>query len=135
MKNRRILIVEDDSDIREILRYNLAKRGFEITLAEHGEDGIQKALEMLPHLIIADIRMPVMDGIKMVALIKNNALFKRTKILFLTADSDDFTAMKAIKAGGDEFLTKPVSPSIICEFAVEMTDEIFKEPAPNIFQA
>lgn len=109
----KILIVEDEQDILEILSYNLEKEGYTIELASDGEEGLEKAKEFEPDLIILDIMMPKMDGMELCQKLRSDSQFDNTLIAFLTARGESFTQVSALDAGGDDFIAKPVKPNVL----------------------
>lgn len=109
----KVLVVDDEPDIVEILSYNLTKENFEVSKAYNGYEAVSYALKNHPDLIIMDIRMPEMNGIEACRMIKKNELMKDIPVLFLTADNDEYTSLSAVEAGGDHFVTKPIRPSIL----------------------
>jgi len=111
-KKIKILIVDDEEDIVEFLSYNLTKEGYEVSSAHNGVDAIAKAKEVNPHLIILDIMMPEMDGIEVCDALRSEDQFKDTIITFLTARNESFTQITALETGGDDFINKPVKPSV-----------------------
>jgi two-component system alkaline phosphatase synthesis response regulator PhoP len=118
----KVLVVDDEPDIVEILSYNLAKENFEVSKAYNGYEAVSFALKNHPDLIIMDIRMPVMNGIEACRMIKKNEFMKNIPVLFLTADNDEYTSLSAAEAGGDHFVTKPIRPSIL----IGMIHELIK---------
>lgn len=115
MENRplKVLVVDDEPDIVEILSYNLTKENFEVSKAYNGYEAVSFALKNHPDLIIMDIRMPEMNGIEACRMIKKNEQLKDIPVLFLTADNDEYTSLSAVEAGGDHFVTKPIRPAIL----------------------
>jgi len=109
----KILIVEDEVDIVEILKYNLSKEGFIIQTALNGEEGYEKAKSFDPHLILLDIMMPVMDGMELCEKLRSESQFDKTLIAFLTARSESFTHVSALDIGGDDFIAKPIKPNVL----------------------
>ena len=109
----KILCVDDEPDILEILKYNLSNAGYEIYLANDGLSAIKKAKEIIPNLIIMDIMMPKMDGIQACENLRANEKFNDTIIMFLTARGEDFSHIAAYEAGADDYVTKPVKPKIL----------------------
>ncbi|MCX7697534.1 MAG: response regulator transcription factor [Bacteroidales bacterium] len=108
----RVLLVDDEEDILEIMEYNLKKHGFEVVCATNGEDAIKKAQEWNPHIIVLDIMMPNMDGITLCKELRSYEKFKDTIIIFLTARTEDFTQIIALENGGDDYITKPITPQV-----------------------
>lgn len=109
----KILIIEDDVDIVEFLEYNLSKDGFIIEKAYDGIQGLEKAANFDPHLILLDIMMPHMDGLEFCMELRKDDSFQNTIIVFLTARSESFTQVTALDAGGDDFITKPTKPNVL----------------------
>ena len=115
MKNSeiKILCVDDEPDILEILKYNLSNEGYQISTAKDGEIAIKKAREIEPNLIIMDIMMPNMDGIQTCEILRSDESFNDTLIMFLTARGEDYSYVAAYEAGADDYVTKPVKPKIL----------------------
>ncbi len=109
----KILIIEDDKDIVEILTYNLEKEGYIINTAWDGEEGLVKAKNFRPDLILLDIMMPKMDGMELCHKLRELEEFNNTLIAFLTARGESFTQISALDAGGDDFITKPIRPNVL----------------------
>ena len=109
----KILVVDDDLDIIEILRYNLSLAGYQVKTASNGKEAVKKAKLFLPEIILLDIMMPEMDGIEACTQIKSLPSLKKTMIIFLSARSEDFTQIAAFDAGGDDYISKPVKPKIL----------------------
>ena len=109
----RILLVDDDPDILEIVGYNLKKQGYEITIANDGVEAISRAKKCNPHLIIMDVMMPNMDGIEACEKIREIPELSKTIITFLTARAEDYSQIAGLEAGADDYITKPVKPKIL----------------------
>ena len=109
----RILLVDDDPDVIEIIRFNLHQEGYSISTASDGEKAIEEADREVPHLIIMDVMMPNMDGIEACGLLRKDPRFKETIIMFLTARGEDYSQVAAFDAGADDYVTKPVKPKIL----------------------
>ena len=116
----KVLIVDDEPDVVEILRYNLSKENYEVYTAYNGIDALALAIKTIPDLIIMDIRMPGISGIETCRKIRLISSLKTTPVLFLTADSDEYTTMNAFEAGANHFITKPIRPSILLEMIHEL---------------
>ncbi|HMN89908.1 MAG TPA: response regulator transcription factor [Saprospiraceae bacterium] len=108
----KILIVDDEPDILEFLRYNLAKEGFDVFTASDGEEGIKVAEREHPRLIILDIMMPKMDGVEVCRALRSRPEFSKTVIAFLTAREEDYSQIAALDVGGDDYITKPIRPRV-----------------------
>lgn len=113
MKPAKILLVDDEPDILEILEHNLSREGYEVSTASNGEEGLKKAKEMRPDLIILDIMMPVMDGVEVCRQLRAQPAFKNTIITFLTAREEDYSQIAALDNGGDDYITKPIRPRVL----------------------
>jgi two-component system alkaline phosphatase synthesis response regulator PhoP len=109
MSKQTILVVDDERDLLDLIEYNLKKEGFKVLKAENGEEGISKAKEHKPDLILLDIMMPKMDGLEAVEIMRKDEDLKKTPIIFLTARSDEKTEIDGLNKGGDDYITKPIS--------------------------
>lgn len=109
----KILVVDDEHDIREILQYNLLKQGYDVFLAEDGREAVKKAQKIRPDLILLDYMMPIMDGVEACKKIRNITDLHNASIVFLTARSDDISEIIALKAGADDYITKPIRPNVL----------------------
>lgn len=109
----KILLVDDEPDIREIIGYNLSNEGYQVFEAKDGEIAVRKAEEILPHLIIMDIMMPNMDGISACEVLRKNPKLQTTVVMFLTARGEDFSYVAAFDAGADDYVTKPIKPKVL----------------------
>ncbi len=109
----KILCVDDEPDILEILKYNLSNKGYQISTAKDGKIAVKKAKETHPNLIIMDIMMPNMDGIEACEILRSDESFNDTLIMFLTARGEDYSYVAAYEAGADDYVTKPVKPKIL----------------------
>ena len=109
----KILCVDDEPDILEILKYNLSNEGYQISTAKDGKTAVKKAKETHPNLIIMDIMMPNMDGIEACEILRSDESFNDTLIMFLTARGEDYSYVAAYEAGADDYVTKPVKPKIL----------------------
>lgn len=112
IRNEKILVVDDEVDILEILKYNLEKEGYQVKIAHDGNAAIDIAMEFEPHLIILDIMMPGMDGIEVCQKLRTIPKFSSTIIAFLTARNEAFTQISALDSGGDDFINKPIKPNV-----------------------
>lgn len=109
----KILLVDDDMDIIEFIRYNLAKEGYQVFSAANGKEAVEKAKLEIPHLIILDIMMPVMDGIEACQEIRNIPELNNTLVTFLTARNEEYSQLAGLEAGADDFIQKPIKPKIL----------------------
>ncbi len=109
----KILLVDDEPDILEILSYNLSAKGYQISTASNGVEAVKKAKKHLPHLIIMDVMMPEMDGIEACEKIRILPQLKDTIITFLTARGEDYSQVAGFEAGADDYITKPIKPKVL----------------------
>lgn len=119
--NNTVLIVDDEEDILEILSYNFRKSGFRVLLAKNGTEGQDIALFEKPELVVADLWMPQMDGIRMCRYLRSQPALDRSRIIILSADSSKNRAIEAIQAGADVYLTKPIPPLQIVALAKSLS--------------
>lgn len=113
VKNKTILIADDEPDILEILRYNLQLEGYDVSIAKNGDEAIEKAKKNLPDLIILDMMMPGKNGIEVCNFLRQRSEFKNTLIIFLTALSDENNEIKGLESGADDYISKPISPNVL----------------------
>ena len=113
MSNTTILVVDDEPDIIEILKFNLEKEGFKVLSASNGKMGLEVAEEHLPDLIILDIMMPQMDGVEVCRQLRSKKEFNDVLIVFLTAREEDYSQIAALDVGGDDYITKPIRPRVL----------------------
>ena len=109
----KILLVDDEPDILEILSYNLSAEGYSISTASNGLEAVKKAKKHQPHLIIMDVMMPEMDGIEACEKIRILPELKDTVITFLTARGEDYSQVAGFEAGADDYITKPIKPKVL----------------------
>jgi two-component system alkaline phosphatase synthesis response regulator PhoP len=107
---QKILIVDDEPDILELVEYNLKKEGYQVYTASNGQDGITVARKVNPDLIILDIMMPKMDGIEACRLMRAIPEFKNTFMVFLTARSEEYSEIAGFNVGADDYIAKPIKP-------------------------
>mgnify|MGYP000865310710 FL=1 len=112
-KDTKILLVDDEPDIIEIVGYNLKNVGYQVFTANNGKEAILQAEKHQPHLIILDVMMPVMDGIETCETLRNNPKFTETIITFLTARGEDYSQFAGFNAGADDYITKPIKPKLL----------------------
>ncbi|MEY4203297.1 MAG: hypothetical protein RL013_1000 [Bacteroidota bacterium] len=110
---KKILIVDDEPDILEFLKYNLKREGYDVVTAPDGKQAITVATAEKPDLIILDIMMPEMDGVEACGRLRSMKEFHHTPIAFLTARDEDFSQIAALDSGGDDYITKPIKPRVL----------------------
>ena len=113
MKQQKILVVDDEPDILELVQYNLEKEGFSVRTASNGIEAIEIALQWGPDLILLDVMMPEMDGMETCIRIRDNANLDNAVIAFLTARSEDYSQIAGFDAGADDYITKPIKPRVL----------------------
>ncbi len=112
-KARKVLIADDEPDIREFLQYNLSAEGYEVFTAKDGDETLEKAKRILPDLIVLDVMMPKKSGVEVCQLLRSQSTFKDTIILMLTALNDDGSHIKGLETGADDYIGKPISPKVL----------------------
>jgi len=112
-KDIKILLVDDEPDILEIVSYNLIKEGYQIFTASNGIEAIKVSKEIQPHLILLDVMMPEMDGIEACEKIREIDKLKNVIIAFFTARGEDYSQVAGFDAGADDYITKPVKPKVL----------------------
>ncbi|RNC87779.1 MAG: DNA-binding response regulator [Winogradskyella sp.] len=115
MKKRdiKILLVDDEADILEIVGYNLSSEGYQVVTAKNGVEAIEKAKKHKPHLIILDVMMPEMDGIEACERLREIPELSNVMITFLTARGEDYSQVAGFDAGADDYITKPIKPKVL----------------------
>lgn len=109
-KNQKILVVDDESDILELLKYNLSKEGYDVKTALDGIKGVEIAKNFLPDLIILDIMMPKQDGVETCRQLREIPELSNAFVIFLTARSEEYSEVAAFETGADDYITKPIKP-------------------------
>lgn len=112
-KNAKILIVDDEKDILEFLKYSFEQGGYNVYTARNGEDGKKLAIKVKPDLIILDIMMPGIDGVELCKELREIPDFEDTLIIFLTARGEDYSQIAGFDVGADDYITKPVRPRVL----------------------
>ena len=112
-KEIKILLVDDEPDILEIVGYNLSQEGYKIVTATNGKEAIEIAKKEIPHLIIMDVMMPVMDGMEACENIRKIPELNNVIITFLTARSEDYSQVAGFEAGADDYISKPIKPKLL----------------------
>ena len=126
-KDIKILLVDDEPDVVEIIRYNLDQEGYKLYSAFNGIEALKEAKKNIPHLIIMDVMMPKMDGIEACEHLRNDVRFNDTIIMFLTARGEDYSYLAAFEAGADDYVTKPIKPKIIVSKVKALLRRLKKE--------
>ena len=109
-KSKRILVVDDEADILELLKYNLKKEGYDVKAVSDGAEAVELAREFLPDLVLLDIMMPNQDGVETCRQLREIPDMNSTFIVFLTARSEEYSEVAAFDIGADDYITKPIKP-------------------------
>lgn len=109
----RILIIDDEIDILEFVKYNLSRDGYQVYTACNGREGVEKAVEIRPHLILLDMMMPVMNGIETCRAIREHDDLRQTMIVFLSALNQEEQQLAGFGAGADDYITKPIRMTLL----------------------
>ncbi len=112
-KDIKILLVDDEQDILEIVGYNLSQEGYQVITATNGKEAVSKAKKEIPHLIIMDVMMPEMDGMEACEHIRKIPELTNVIITFLTARSEDYSQVAGFEAGADDYISKPIKPKVL----------------------
>ena len=113
LTEQKILLVDDEKDILEFISYNLNKEGYKVLTAHNGRDGIELARKFVPQLILLDVMMPEIDGMETCEELRKIRELDNTIIVFLTARGEDYSQIAGFKAGGDDYIVKPISPKVL----------------------
>jgi len=123
---QKILIVDDEPDILELIEYNLKKEGYQVYTARNGQEAVTEAKRSLPDLIVLDIMMPKMDGIEACRIMRTMPEFKNTFMVFLTARSEEYSEIAGFNVGADDYIAKPIKPRAL----VSRINAILRRNAP-----
>lgn len=130
--SKKVLIVDDEPDILEIISYNLIREGYEILTAKNGVEALEKTASYKPDLVILDIMMPKMTGIEVCKILRSNPVYNNTLIIFLTALSDEFSQIKGLETGADDYVNKPISPKVLVSRVNAIFRRIYKEEGKTL---
>ncbi len=131
----KILIVDDEPDIVELLQYNLSKAGYEVSTAEDGEAAVEKARKIIPDLILMDIMMPKMDGVEASRMIREIPELAETYIIFLTARVEEYSEVAAFNVGADDYIIKPIKPRALVSRIAALFRRERKRQLPQEFMS
>lgn len=127
----KILLVDDEPDILELLAFNLSNEGYQIFTANNGKEALRVADQQHPHLIILDVMMPVMDGMEACERLRMDKRFQNTIIMFLSARGEDYSQVAAFESGADDYVTKPIKPRILNSKVKALLRRTFKDESGN----
>jgi two-component system phosphate regulon response regulator PhoB len=113
MKKKRILVVEDDEDIQQLVSYNLVKAGFDVECAETGEEGLGKIISGEPDLVLLDLMLPGVDGSQICRQLRLSEENRELPVIMLTAKGEDADMVAGLDLGADDYITKPFSPEVL----------------------
>ena len=113
MSKKKIMVVDDEADIRELIKFNLEKEGFDVVPVSDGETALEEARLRQPDLIILDVMLPGIDGIEVCFKLKSDSAYKSIPIVMLSAKSDESDQLVGLKIGADDYLVKPFSPKVL----------------------
>jgi two-component system, OmpR family, alkaline phosphatase synthesis response regulator PhoP len=133
-KGKKILIADDEPDILEIIQYNLAREGFEVSTAKDGDEALSRAKLQHPDLIILDIMMPKKNGVEVCEILRAQPAFKDTLIIFLTALNDESSHIKGLETGADDYVSKPISPKVLISRVNALFRRTHKETGEKVLQ-
>jgi two-component system, OmpR family, alkaline phosphatase synthesis response regulator PhoP len=109
----RVMLVDDEPDVREFLSYNLKKHGFDVYTCANGNQAVKTARRVQPHIVIMDVIMPGMDGIEACRIIRNDEMLKNTIIAFFSAKNESYANISGFSAGADDYIYKPSGPGVV----------------------
>lgn len=133
--NYKVLVVDDDPDIVELLQYNLTREGYDVSVADNGKKAIDIAQATKPDVILMDVMMPVLDGIAACRQLREMNEFRHTHIIFLTARAEEFSEVAAFEAGADDFITKPIKPrALLSRLAAFMRRDAQQEDQEQVIE-
>jgi len=130
-KDIKILLVDDEPDILEIVSYNLEAEGYQVFTAKNGVEGVNQAKKRKPHLVILDVMMPEMDGIEACEKMRGTSGLENTLITFLTARGEDYSQVAGFDAGADDYITKPIKPKVLVSKVKALLRRLKEDNADN----
>ncbi|MDZ4724262.1 MAG: response regulator transcription factor [candidate division Zixibacteria bacterium] len=113
MAKERILVIEDEADIRELIRFNLEREGYAVSVAPSGEAGLEAARANPPQIILLDLMLPGIDGLEVCKILKNDQTTKQAAIVMLSAKGEEADIVSGLELGADDYITKPFSPRVV----------------------
>jgi len=133
MKNEdiKILLVDDEPDILEIVGYNLKNEGYKIYTAKNGAEAVEVSKKVIPHLIILDIMMPIMDGIEACEKIRKTKGLEQVLVTFFTARGEDYSQVAGFNVGADDYITKPIKPKVLVSKIKGLLRRVNKGPVQS----
>lgn len=132
---QKVLLVDDEADILELLKYNLEQEGIQAVTALNGKEGLKAAKAERPDLIVLDIMMPGMDGVEVCTQLRQMPEFKHTLIAFLTARGEDYSQIAGFDAGADDYITKPVRPKVFVSKVKALLKRSGERPGDGVLES
>jgi two-component system alkaline phosphatase synthesis response regulator PhoP len=111
--SKTILVVDDEEDVLELVKYNLEKNGYRVTTASTGEEAISKARSIVPNLVLLDLMLPGIDGLEVCKQLKSNPKTEQVPVIMLTAKGEESDVVVGLEVGADDYITKPFSPKVL----------------------
>jgi two-component system alkaline phosphatase synthesis response regulator PhoP len=132
--SQKVLVVDDEEPILELLKYNLEKQGYEVRAASNGQEAVDIAKKFHPDLVLLDIMMPKMDGVEACRILRANPDLQNTFIVFLTARAEEYSEIAAFDVGADDYILKPIKPRALMSriSALFRRDSKKKSPSTQI---
>lgn len=132
--SQKVLVVDDEEPILELLKYNLEKQGYEVRAASNGQEAVEIAKKFHPDLVLLDIMMPKMDGVEACRILRANPDLQNTFIVFLTARAEEYSEIAAFDVGADDYILKPIKPRALMSriSALFRRDSKKKSPSTQI---
>jgi two-component system alkaline phosphatase synthesis response regulator PhoP len=127
LREKKILVADDEKDILEIISYNLINEGYDVYTAKDGNEAIDVAKKIHPDLIILDIMMPYKTGVEVCQILRTMDEFKHTLIIFLTALNDESSHIKGLESGADDYVSKPISTKVLVSRVNALFRRVHKE--------
>lgn len=128
-ESHKILLVDDEEDILDLLEYNLTKEGFDVYTAQNGREAVKKAKNIIPSIILMDVMMPEMDGMEACEEMRKIDELNNTVIAFLTARGEDYSQIAGFEVGADDYITKPIKPKVLVSKIRGLLRRVNKEEA------
>jgi len=113
MPREHIFVVEDEEDIQELLKYNLTREGYQVSVFTHGEECLHQAGSMAPNLMLLDLMLPGIDGLEVCRQLKQDSMTRQVPIIMLTAKGEEADVVTGLELGADDYITKPFSPRVL----------------------
>ena len=113
MAKTSILIIEDEEDIRELVKYNLQRENFDVLEAESGEEGLKLVERVMPDLVLLDLMLPGKDGLEICRILKRNSRTQNIPVVMMTARGEESDIITGLELGADDYVVKPFSPKVL----------------------